>query len=221
MDGSVQVIVLGAAVGFIAWELRRRMAVDSETGETDNSVDVLDLGNQVLDYGVALTEQTDDMTAQTNLAAFLAGIRYGEGTAGADGYSIKCGGGNFDDYSTHPALAGWRGWPMPLEMARKAGYPNGAVSTAAGAYQINRPTWLRLAAKLGLTDFTPDSQDRAALELIREKGALADVLAGRVALAVAKTNKIWASLPGSTYGQRTVSLQMFFNQYNNAGGVTA
>lgn len=219
MEGPGQILVMGAALGFLAWTLMHRNdATDAETGETDNSADVLDLGNQVIDYGSAIFDESNDMTAQANLSAFLAAIRLGEGTSSANGYSILCGGGTFDDYSAHPALAGWRGWQMPLEMARKAGYPNGAVSTAAGAFQINRPTYKRLADKLGLDDFSPNTQDRMAIELIREKGALGDVLAGRAEAAAGKVAKVWASMPGATYGQRTVSMQSFLNQYSQAGG---
>lgn len=222
MEGPAQVLFVGAALGFIAWRVMHwNDSVDAETGETDNGADVLDLGYQLADYGNAILNETDDMTAQSNLAAFLAAIRLGEGTSGANGYTILCGGGTFDNYSVHPALAGWRGWQMPLAMAQAAGYPNGAVSTAAGAYQINRPTYKRVADKIGVDDFTPGTQDRIAIELIREKGALADAMAGRVATAVAKCAKVWASLPGATYGQRTVSLQNFINQYSQAGGSIA
>jgi lysozyme len=66
-------------------------------------------------------------------------------------------------------------------------------------------------------DFTPDSQDAAAWFLIEEKGAGADVLAGRTADAVAKVRKIWASLPGAGYGQREVSLAAFNNVFVQSG----
>jgi lysozyme len=218
MANEVEVIAIGALLGFVAWKLARLAARDPETGEEDNAADPLDLGNQIVDYTTEAMDQTDDMTAQTNTTAFLAALRYGEGTAGADGYSLLCGGGRFDDFSAHPALAGWGGWQMPLAMAQAAGYPNGAVATAAGAYQINRPTYKRLAAKLGLGDFSPTTQDAMAIELIREKGALADVMAGRAKDAARKVAKVWASLPGAGYGQREVAVNAFLNQYTNAGG---
>lgn len=222
MDGPGQVIVLGALLGFIAWRVMHMNDTDPETGETDDSAaDVIDLGYQAIDYGSAIFEQSDDMTAQANLSAFLAAIRLGEGTSGADGYAILCGGGTFSSYAAHPAMSGWTGWQMPLEMARRAGFPNGAVSTAAGAYQINRPTYKGAAAALGVSDFSPDTQDRIAIYLIRQKGALADVLAGRADIAAGKCAKVWASLPGATYGQRTVSMNAFLNQYTNAGGALA
>ena len=44
----------------------------------------------------------------------------------------------------------------------------------------------RAAASLNLSDFGPDAQDAAALELVRQRGALADVQAGRIVQACAK-----------------------------------
>lgn len=217
MDG-VRVIVLGAAVGFIAWEIRRRMALDPETGEDDSAPDLIDYANQAADYVDSFTEQGDEM----NKTAFLRAIRLGEGTASAEGYSIQYGGGRFDSFADHPANLGWHGLQLSRQQAIDAGYPGGvAYSTAAGAYQMTRPTWNRIAARLGLSDFSPESQDAAAWALIREKGATADVLAGRVGSAVAKLGNLWASLPGARAKQRQVTLAAFTNEYESAGGVTA
>jgi muramidase (phage lysozyme) len=147
------------------------------------------------------------MTAweQKNVSAFLQTIRVSEGTSGSDGYSILVGGGHFDSFADHP---------------RRLVYiaSIGTNSSAAGAYQILRRTWDGVAAKLSLPDFSPASQDRAAVELIRERGALADVRAGRFADAVTKCRKEWASLPGAGYGQRENSLASLQGAYVNAGG---
>ena len=191
---------------------------DNEDGESANGADLEDLGNQALDIGSGYFYGVDDMTAQANERAFLAAIRVGEGTAAGNGYSVQFGGATFASYRDHPALLGWRGGSLSDAMCRGAGFSPGCVSTAAGAFQINKPTWQRVRGKLGLSDFSPASQDAAALELIREKGALADVRAGRVAEAVGKVRKVWASLPGAGYGQRQVALSSFINDYANAGG---
>jgi lysozyme len=221
MAHEAEMIVLGAALGFVAWTLTRMAARDPETGEDDTSADLVDLGNQVIDYGSEYIEQVDEMSADKNLSAFLMALRYGEGTAGPDGFNLLCGGGRFADYARHPALSGWGGWRMPLAMAQAAGFPNGAVSTAAGAFQINRPTYNRVAAKLGLSDFSPATQIAIAVELIREKGALADAQAGRARVAADKVRKVWASLPGAGYGQHEVASNTFINKYTNAGGTLA
>lgn len=205
-------VIAGAAVYFLA---------RSTDGEDDNSADLSDYAAQAEDGAESIFDTVDDMTAAKNTAAFLAGLRLGEGTAGTNGYQILMGGGIMDSYADHPANRGWRGTPLSDKLCALAGYGPGCVSTAAGAYQINKPTWTRLAAKLGLSDFSPASQDAAALQLIAEKGALGDVQAGRLASAIAKVSKVWASLPGAGYGQREVSLADFANQFESAGGLQA
>lgn len=218
MDARARVIVVGALVGFIAWKVMRMAAVDPATGEDDNAPDLLDYASQAQDYIESFTEQGDEM----NKTAFLRAIRLGEGTSGQDGYSILCGGGQFGTFEDHPANLGWRGWQMPAQMAINAGFPGGvAFSTAAGAYQMTRPTWNRVAARLGLSDFSPENQDIAAWFLIGEKGAQVDVLAGRVATAIAKLGKLWASLPGAAAKQRQVTLAAFNNEFLNNGGTLA
>ena len=221
MDAAIKVAVLGGMLGVMAWKVRDYLARDDETGEGDEAPDLIDYTMQAADTGAGFFESYDDMSVEKNTAAFLMALRLGEGTSAAHGYEILCGGGRMKSFAQHPALLGWTGWRMPLAMAAAAGFPNGAVSTAAGAFQITRPTWKRVSAKCGLTDFTPASQDKAALQLIAEKGALGDVQAGRVELAVSKVRKIWASLPGAGYGQREVGMLAFVDKFKNAGGTLA
>lgn len=216
--GVAGVIVAGALVGFVAWKVMKMAAVDPLTGEDDNAPDLLDYAGQAQDYMSSFTEQGDEM----NKTAFLRAIRLGEGTAGADGFSVLCGGGNLSTFADHPANLGWRGWRMPAQMAINAGFADGvAYSTAAGAYQMTKPTWNRVAARLGLVDFSPENQDAAAWYLIGEKGAQVDVLAGRVAVAIGKLGRLWASLPGAAAKQRQVTLAAFNNEFMNNGGVMA
>jgi lysozyme len=214
MSELVKVLAIGVGIGAAAWVLRDRLSADSETGEAATTPDLEDYAYQAIDGAAGYFEEGD----QVNKSAFLQAIRLGEGTTADDGYLILVGGGRASGFAQHPALAGWRGWQMPLAMAQAAGYPNGAVSTAAGAYQVNRPTWVRVAPKAGVTDFSPESQDAVAWYLVGEKGAQADVLAGRIPEAVSKVRKIWASLPGAGYGQREVSLSAFLDAYAAAGG---
>lgn len=216
IDKKIILIVTVVAVAVIFLDIK---AVQNDGEESENALELEDLAGQAIEYGTGIFDTEDEMTAEKNIKAFLQAIRVGEGTASNDGYTKKVGGGNFDEYTDHPAVLGWKGWPMPLKMAQAAGYPNGAVSTAAGAYQINRPTWVRLRSKLGLQDFSPESQDAAALELIREKAALGDVRMGRITNAVKKVRKVWASLPDAGYGQRQVTHANFENDFIKAGGV--
>jgi muramidase (phage lysozyme) len=145
----------------------------------------------------------------TNVQAFLAVIRAGEGTAGEDRYRTRFGGGLFDSFADHPG---------GTVSARSGGKM--LVSSAAGAYQHLLKTWRECQAALGLSDFSPASQDLAAVYLIDRRKALADVLAGRIEVAIAKCNREWASLPGSPYGQPVVTLARALETYRVTGGVS-
>lgn len=142
------------------------------------------------------TLQSDEMRA------FLHVIRTGEGTLGEDGYRTMFGGGLFSSFVDHPRK-------KITKLSRK----KPITSTAAGAYQFLERTWDAIAEKYGLSDFSPENQDVAAVALIAGRGALDDVLAGRVESALAKCNKEWASLPGSPYGQPTLSLGKALARY--------
>lgn len=136
----------------------------------------------------------------SNLSAFLRVIREGESSQDDSiAYRMLYGGGLVDDLSEHPnrtVTAG--GW----------------TSTAAGAYQFLYRTWVGL----NLPDFSPKSQDEGAIKLIERRGALKDVLEGRFEQAIAKCNKEWASLPGSPYGQHTISMDRCKAVYEKFGG---
>jgi lysozyme len=139
-----------------------------------------------------LVTSVADAVNHPQVQAFLALIRTGEGTAGPNGYRTMFGGGLFVSLADHP---------------RRANTRSGITSTAAGAYQFLTGTWDEMAAKYDLVDFSPASQDVAAVGLIKRRGALADVLAGRFRAAIDKCNREWASLPGSPYGQPTLSYE--------------
>lgn len=142
-----------------------------------------------------------------NLAAFLHMIRVGEGTADPDGYRRHFGGRLFDSFADHPRIA------ITAGLGR-----NKYTSTAAGAYQFLSRTWDECAKALNLQDFSPESQDKAAEFLIKRRGALDDVIAGRFDVAVKKCAREWASLPGSPYGQPTKTLEEARAAYVAAGG---
>lgn len=160
----------------------------------------------------------------TNVAAFLKMIKQAEGTDRAGDpyrvcYAYKH---TIQSFNDHPAITGeWRGEPLSAAMCAGAGLSAGCVSTAAGAYQIIKPTWVMVKAKLGLTDFSPASQDAAAVELIRQRGALGLVERGKFADAIYACRKEWASLAGAGYGQGERSLEWLEAKFTAAGGVVS
>lgn len=153
-----------------------------------------------------MAQVTPALLAEPNIKAALRMIRRGEGTADDAGYRRIFGGRMFDSYTDHPRVKVTAG---------------GYVSTAAGAYQFLASTWDETAKILGLRDFSPDSQDLAAVARIVYRKALDDVLAGDMVAALPKLGKEWASMPGSPYGQPTISQQTALNTFKDFGGYLA
>jgi muramidase (phage lysozyme) len=154
-----------------------------------------------------------------NLLAFLDMVGKSEGTSNSfhtlnSGYDIIVTGisgkpERFTDYSDHPFANG-----------RKAKQINehGLYSTASGKYQILYKFWPYYKRILKLKDFSPPYQDILAVQLIKESGALADVEEGRLETAITKCSRIWASLPGNQYGQKTHKFETLLAFYKESGG---
>jgi muramidase (phage lysozyme) len=149
-----------------------------------------------------------DALKHPNVRAFLAVIRAGEGTADQDGYRRHFGGALFDSFADHPRKAITAGLGK-----------NKYTSTAAGAYQFLSRTWDECQAALSLPDFSPASQDLAAVFLIDRRKALQDVIDGRIEDAIRKCAREWASLPTSPYGQPVKTMEQALATYAKAGGV--
>lgn len=122
-------------------------------------------------------------TPEANLKKFLDFIGKAEG---AD-YSTVVGGSKFTDFRAHPRIVG---------LVTKEG-----PSTAAGKYGITATTYDDYAPKIGVRDFSPDSQDKLAIAIIKRRGALEDVQRGDFNAAIAKLGSTWASFPSSPYSQ--------------------
>lgn len=201
----------------------------AEAGEGDYlgalSFDVLtDRAEQAFNVLTERAAEVPPDTAGANVRAFLTMIQQAEGTAGrGDPYRVCYGYRHtLQSFADHPANTGeWRGERLSDAMCRNAGLGPGCVSTAAGAYQIIRGTWNTIRGRLGLPDFSPAAQDQAAIELIRSRGALEDVKAGRIVAAIDKCRNEWASLPGNYAKQGQRSVQTLLAWYQNNGGYTA
>lgn len=123
-----------------------------------------------IDYGSAL---------DPNIGAFLAVIREGESGNDYSAYVSFTGKDSFSDKSDHPIATGEKDYIIRPD--------NGLRTSAAGAYQIVYSTWLDVAQ----SDFSPYSQDSAAILLIKRRGAYDDIVNGDIASAVAKLTPEW------------------------------
>lgn len=204
--------LVGAAVAYLAWRNWQGsapgIAADASAPlppDADQTASVLDEVLVTITPSTYAPANVSQDVGDNNTQAFLSMIAWSEGTSGPDGYRTLFGGGTFDSYADHPRIY------VPFR---------NTSSSAAGRYQILARTWDSLQNKLHLPDFSPDSQDQAAIELIRQRGALNDVRAGRVSDAINKCAKVWASLPGAGYNQPERKLAALQQVYADAGGTT-
>ena len=224
----------GAAVAFVAiaaFLLLRssgaRAMTDTATMDTNEIVppDVLQNAETVPTINI-----WDDNTMidglnrvpDQNVAAFLRMIRccehrYPDNVVNDVCYQIFYGGGKFFYLSDHPVNTGEKQKVLfTPDQCAKYGYEAGKGwgSTAAGAYQIIKPTWDMIRAiEPRLSDFSPEAQDQAAIRLLAQCGALADVQNNNLTAAIAKASKIWASLPGSTANQNPKQMQFALDRF--------
>jgi muramidase (phage lysozyme) len=143
-------------------------------------------------YG-APSHPTADTTMDPTKRAFLDTLA-GPESGGA--YNIKNGGAKFSDYSQFPEGVG-----------------AGGSSTAAGRYQITSGTWGGLQKQLGLKDFSPANQDKAAWHLAATRyhaktgGDLeADLKAGGHERQITSAlGAVWPSLPGGSQSHQSLA----------------
>jgi muramidase (phage lysozyme) len=131
-------------------------------------------------------------------------------------YNVMYGGSTFNDYSKHPGMG----------HIINTGPNAGQQSTAAGRYQFLAPTWNEQAQKYGYTDFSPETQDKAAWnyasDIYKAKtgGDLTTVLQSGDAGQIANVGKVlsgtWTSLPGGI--EQSVGTDKFVSAYQTALG---
>ena len=142
-----------------------------------------------------------------------AAISFAEGTSGPKGYQTQFTGTTFTDMSRHPA------------QIRSSG---NLRSDAAGKYQFLSTTYNPIAKKLGLPDFSPESQEKAGRYLVKRAGVDPDQTITNIndfRTVMDKLAPTWAGLPysgvspggfgrGSSYhGQGGKDLETLFKVY--------
>jgi muramidase (phage lysozyme) len=123
-------------------------------------------------------------------------------------YNVIYGGKTFDDFSDHPRI------DVPIASGPNAGL----TSSAAGRYQFLGSTWDKVAGQLGLTDFSPASQDQAAWRLAQDdyanrKGSdlLTDLRAGKLDEIKSALAPTWEGL-GKGGGGGTAFASAFYRK---------
>lgn len=155
--------------------------------------------------------ENEEYLKHQNVKAFLDTISE---TEGGD-YDLMYGGvkgkkndkWRIKDYSTHP------------------GPGIDGKTSASGRYQINRANWLENGIKkMGLTDFSPHTQDLIAVEGLRQSKAIEAVVAGDMSVAIGNAARTWNSLPlgkgmkNRVQGQPYKSYEHVINMYRKNGG---
>lgn len=127
--------------------------------------------------------QYESLLQHPNVRAFLNTIAQTEGAT----------------YDTLPDLPG-----KPKKFSDYSRFPlEGSGGTASGRYQILRPTYDYASRALGVSDFSPHTQDLMAVYLLDHRGALEPLLRGDLNAVLPGASREWASLPkGPGLGNR-------------------
>jgi muramidase (phage lysozyme) len=184
------------------------VATVKTTKESDTSIKVIKVDRQKL-----RRDENEEYLKNANVKAYLAAISEAEG----GGYDFKSGAfkgkkndpWRFTDFSTHPGVGAHK-------------------SSASGMYQITIATWRdHGTTSMGLTDFSPHTQDLIAVDLLSSIGAIEEIKNGNIADSMQKVAVKWASLPqgpglANKYPpQHYVKYEDFIESYRKFGGVVA
>lgn len=158
--------------------------------------------------------ENEEYLKNKNVKAFLDTISEAEGGDyhAKFGYGWARGDWKFTDESTHPG----------------AGF--GGSTTASGRYQITKSTWkLQCTTAMGLTDFSPHTQDLTAIEILRSVKAIDPIANGDIKDAIHKASGQWEALPmgpgqanrplnGKPSGQKYMPYDDVVSTYRKFGG---
>lgn len=154
----------------------------------------------------SVTSWANQASNNSNVSAFCALIRNVE----ADGeYNIINGGDHFSDYSEHPFIIN----PNRVKFG---------TSTASGAYQMIKATWIMARDGAGLSDFSPASQDAACIWILKNKRgvkrAYPYIVDGDFLNAIKYTGSEWEAFSKIAGGGYYVSMTQAKQLVNDYGG---
>lgn len=152
------------------------------------------------------------MTPAPALSAFLSLIGWSEGSDYSTIVTGVDGPATFSDFSDHPFAPQFA---RPPVIVRRVPF---LQSTAAGRYQLLYRWWVPYKAQLGLTDYSPASQDAVAIQQMKERGGLDLIADGNIEGAIAACSNIWASFPGNDYAQGGKTMGELLERYQGLVG---
>lgn len=147
-----------------------------------------------------IAEQDPSAVDRPEIMAFLDTIAYAEGTEGDAGYKT---------IFTHAKFSGFDDHPRQIKCS------GDLCSDASGRYQFLSTTWDSQARALNLPDFSPRSQDLAAIQLLKSNGAYDLILKGDIEGAIRSAAPIWASFPGAGYNQPEKAMNRLLEVYRD------
>jgi muramidase (phage lysozyme) len=127
-------------------------------------------------------DQLGEYLKHPNVQAFLSTLARAEGATYDSLYGDRLEGRrrSFSDFSRYPRTY--------AQNRKLTNHP-------AGRYQITPDTYRSLSQKLGLSDFSPRTQDLMAAQLLVQRGAMPHLLAGNFDAALAPAAQEWRALP--------------------------
>lgn len=227
----------GAAIGFLALVglyLYSTGAIGGGDGQVvyaDGSTDIGDL-LPIADPQAALESSEGDATGDlTDMTAIpdsgadpLAAFRYMVMSCENNALDVSSGmafqrfygGATFYNMSDHPVLTGeLKGVPLPPQTCINAGIPSGnCVATAAGAWQINVPTWQQFRNPGDAFDAA--GQANCTDNILASLGVPNMLANGDLQGAIKAAGRRWASLPGAIGQQGQRTLDFALNAFNTA-----
>lgn len=140
---------------------------------------------------MSVRSKAEEALQNPNVQLFLDLLAEAEGAS--KGYRTLFGGSTIEDLSDHP---------RKFQEYYNSRADKIERTSAAGRYQFKQDSWDEQAKRLGLTDFSPKSQDLAAIGLMMYKPKVFEALkAGDFDTAIKGFGSFWASLPSSPHNQ--------------------
>ncbi|MBZ7262489.1 lysozyme [Klebsiella oxytoca] len=175
--------IISPGNAFVSKENARAMSDPFENWRQRNPGKELPDG--VVDWRQQLLPQ-EDINLSENERKFLhiTAIREGTSNYPNNGYSTLFGGKQFTNFNDHP---------------RQYSEHKGRLTSAAGRYQITASSWDDARNALGLEDFSPANQDKAALWLAKRAGQEKNIQNGNFAGAYNNLGGVWESFKFKGY----------------------